>query len=70
VSTDSIRLQLQRYLASGASITPLQALRKFNCLSLSQRIGELKRDRWPIKVELVKVGEKRVARYSIDRSKS
>lgn len=61
----SQRLDIQRHLAKGHTITPLQALRRFGCLSLSQRIGELKRARWPIKTELVKVGRSRVAKYWI-----
>lgn len=66
----SQKLCIQRHLAQGKSITPLLALRKFGCLSLSQRIGELKREKWPIKSEMVRIGSKRVARYSIDKRAS
>ena len=64
----SQRLEIQRHLAAGHSITPLVALRKFGCLSLSQRIGQIKRDGFPVVTKLVKVGpNKRVAEYRIKR---
>lgn len=61
----SQRLAIQRHLAKGLSLTPLQAFTKFNCLTLSQRIGEIKRDGFHVEREMVCVGEKRVARYRI-----
>lgn len=57
-------LEIQRHLSKGHTLTPLQALRKFGCMRLSGRILEL-RERWPIKTEMVRIGGKRVARYSI-----
>jgi hypothetical protein len=41
-------------MAPGRSITPMQALRKFNCWSLSSRASDIKRKGYPIKSELVK----------------
>ena len=32
------------YLVSGGTLTPLEALAKFGCLTLSQRMGEMRRD--------------------------
>lgn len=64
---NSQRLQIQRYLAQGHSITPLVAVTKFNCLALSQRMGEIRRSGFPVKTEMVKVGDKRVARYRFAR---
>lgn len=32
------------HLMTGATITPLEALQRFNCLSCSQRLGDLRRD--------------------------
>ncbi len=66
----SQRLEIQRYLAAGKTITPLQARDKFNCLALSQRIGEIKRDGFPVQTEIIQVGEKRVAQYSINRKRA
>lgn len=40
----SQRQQLYNYLMTGATIEPLTALNLFGCLSLSQRLGELRRD--------------------------
>lgn len=53
-------------LKQGHKLTPLNALRMFNCLSLSQRIGDLKREGWPIKTQMVEVNSrKKVAEYSL-----
>ncbi len=46
-------------------MTPLKALRLCRTLSLSQRIGELRREGWDIETTMVKVGKSRVAKYSI-----
>lgn len=70
MNTDSQRIKIQRWLAAGENITPLMALQKFGCMSLSQRIGELRRQRWPILTTMVKRGRSRFASYRIDRSKS
>lgn len=35
---------LLAYLMTGATIAPLQALQRFNCMSCSQRLGDLRRD--------------------------
>ena len=53
------------YLKKGKAITPLQALDKFGCFRLSGRILELKEQGHPIKSEMVKVNNKRVAQYSL-----
>lgn len=56
--------ELLMALQGGERLTPLIALNKFQCLSLSQRVGELKRAGWPIVSEMVSVGSgKRVACY-------
>jgi hypothetical protein len=65
----SQRLDILRYLAKGGSLTPLKALRLFGTLSLSQRIGSLKREGWPIQSELVRRGKKIVAEYRYQRPK-
>lgn len=56
------------WLAAGRTLTPLQALNRFGCLALSQRITQLKGRGHRIQSELVKVrGGKRVARYALER---
>ena len=67
MSTDSQRAEIGRYLKSGKSLTALEALQKFNCLRLSGRIYELKKQGVPIKSYTATVGHgkkaKRVSAY-------
>ena len=63
---DSQCTQILRYLAQGYTITPLEALEKFQCFALSQRITELKKQRWPIVTEMIRLKSgKRVACYRL-----
>lgn len=65
-----MRSQNQRiidHLASGRTLTPLQALRRFGSFRLCARIWELKRAGHRIASELVDVGGARVARYRLER---
>jgi hypothetical protein len=56
--------QLLRALKAGEKLTPLSALERYQCFSLSQRMGELRRSGWPIRSEMVKVNSgKKVAMY-------
>lgn len=53
-------------LKAGERLTPLSALERFHCFSLSQRMGELRRAGWPIVSVMVTVPSgKRVAQYSM-----
>ena len=66
---NNMKPQRERILAAlknGAKLTPLTAVERFECLALSQRIGELKRQGYPIQMKMVstKTG-KRVAQYSL-----
>ena len=52
------------YLQSGGTLTPLKALEQFGCLSLSQRMGDLRRAGHPIEAHTVTLANgKRVAEY-------
>jgi hypothetical protein len=51
-------------LKRGEALTPIDALTKYGCLALSQRMTPLIRAGYPIRSELVAVGRKKVARYS------
>ena len=63
--TETQLLAIQRHLAKGHALTPLEALRRFNCLRLGARCWELKQAGWPVKSKMVEVGKgKRVAEYS------
>ena len=64
--SDSQETQILRWLAQGYTITPLEALERFGCMALSQRIGRLKKRGWPIvKTTIVTKTGKRVAMYAI-----
>lgn len=63
---DSKKLKIQRFLATGAALTPLSALRKYGCLSLSQRIGQLKREGWPIQSKMIRANGAKYKKYWID----
>lgn len=51
------------HLASGKTLTPLQALQRFGTLRLSGRILELRQRGHDIRTDMVRRGQKRVARY-------
>ena len=56
--------ELLEALLAGERLTPLSALEKHRCFSLSQRMGELRRAGWPIRSEMVSVNTgKKVAMY-------
>ncbi len=55
------------YLQSGKKLTPDIAKRKFGCMSLSQRVGELKKAGHPIRSKMIQVAPRtRVSRYSLN----
>jgi len=62
--------RIARYLQRGRTLTPLSALRLFDCLRLGGRIHELRRRGYRIKTELVEISrDKRIARYSLAQKK-
>ncbi len=63
----SQRSEILNYLKRGKTITPKQALSMFGCLSLAQRIADLKHiECIAINKEMVQVGKHtRVAKYSL-----
>ena len=53
------------YLMAGKTLTAIEALNLFGCMSLSQRVGNLKRAGHPIQSETITLpNKKRIARYS------
>lgn len=63
----TIAWEILSAMQNGAKLTPLLALQRFNCLSLSQRVGELKRSGWPILSKMISLPSgKRCAEYSMD----
>lgn len=62
---DTLSGRLLRALQAGERLTPISALERFQCFSLSQRMGELRRMGWPITAQMVRVPSgKKVAEYS------
>ena len=59
--------QILNYLQAGNVLTPLEALRKFNCLRLGARIYDLRQKGYVINSLMIKDDKsgKRYARYSL-----
>lgn len=56
--------ELLMALKNGERLTPVTALDRYRCFSLSQRMGELRRAGWPILRQMVEVNSgKKVAEY-------
>lgn len=56
--------ELLMALKNGEALTPLSALERFKCFSLSQRMGELRRGGWPIVSQMIALPSgKKVAQY-------
>ena len=53
------------YMKRGFSITPIEALNKFNCFRLGARISDLKHEGHRIHTELVSNGKKKFASYRL-----
>ena len=58
-------LLIRKHLESGKTITPLEALSRYDCLRLGARIYDLKQDGLPVKTEIKRNGRKRFAEYSL-----
>lgn len=58
------------HLKSGRTLTPLEALRLYGCLRLGARILDLRDKGHNIVTQMVEVGGKRVARYSLATKKA
>ena len=59
------KAQILAYLKSGRSITVLDALQRFGCYALSQRIGELRRAGHPISSRMIRTTTgKDIAQYA------
>lgn len=65
----SQEFQIEHYLRSGHSLTPIEALNMFGCFRLSGRILNLRQQGLDIKTEIVKQNGKRFAKYFIAQEK-
>jgi len=57
--------QILKCLESGASLTAVEALKRFGCLRLAARIEDMRKDGHPIITTMVTKNDSRVARYSM-----
>lgn len=66
VSSASQKARILAFMMEGNSITPLEALEKFQSFRLGARIADLKEDGWPIESKWVITNTgKRVKSYSL-----
>ena len=66
VSSASQKAKILAYMMEGNSITPLEALERFQSFRLGARIADLKEDGWPIEIKWVVTNTgKRVKSYSL-----
>ena len=66
MSINAQNAQILAHLEAGKTITWLDALQDFRCSRLAARVYDLKQEGHKIDKEMVKVGEKRVARYWLE----
>ena len=52
--------RILNYLLKGNALTPLEALKKFDCLRLSARIKDLRDEGFEINTKLVKTRSKKI----------
>ena len=70
VSSASQKARILAYMMEGNSITPLEALERFQSFRLGARIADLKEDGWPIESKWVITNTgKRVKSYFVDQTK-
>lgn len=63
--------KILRYLESGGTLTVAKALALFGCYALSQRIGNLIREGYPIvKETVISKGGVRITEYSLERKEA
>ncbi len=60
--------QISEHLVKGGKITSIDALKLFGCWNLKGRIFDLRKKNMPIHTEMIRVGRKRVALYSLERN--
>lgn len=63
---ESQEKEILNHLQNGKSITQLEALNKFQCFRLSDRIFRLRRKGYSISTEMVREGRKVYANYKLE----
>lgn len=57
----SQKARIKKYLQSGKSLTPMQALKKFGCFRISARVHELRKEG----LNIVDVSKKNYSQYKL-----
>jgi hypothetical protein len=65
IEIESQTTEILKYLQSGKSITPIEALNLFHCFRLGARISDLRNKGYIISTEMIKVGKKRFGKYTL-----
>lgn len=65
--TESQKSLIKKWLQSGRSLTPIQALELFGCFRLSARIGNLKDEGIDVKTKDVTINDKRFTLYYLEQ---
>lgn len=65
--TESQKSQIKKWLLSGRSLTPIQALELFGCFRLSARIGNLKDEGLEVLSKDVTINDKRFTLYYLEK---
>lgn len=65
-TTKSQESEILKYLQSGQSLTPLEALERFGSFRLGARVFSLKKQGHPIIAEMIEFRGKRFAKYSME----
>lgn len=66
--TQSQEKSILKYLQMGFTLTPLEALKKFDCLRLSGRVHSLRQQGHNIETTMVREINKTYARYKMAKS--
>ena len=66
MTTHTQKDKILSHLKRGWWITPMQCIDKYRCLTLSQRIGDLIQEGWPVQKDWEKTESARVRKYRLD----
>jgi len=61
--------KIRKHLLNGKSLTPLGALRLFQCFRLASRVNDLRKQGMKIKTEMITKNKKTYANYRLDKLK-
>lgn len=68
LTTESQNKAILKHLQAGLTITPLEALKRYQCFRLSARIHDLKAKGHDIRTDIILDGRKKYAIYKLKQS--